>query len=242
MSQLSHAQFPLRRHPRLLVDHRRAGTASVADSRGANAERLTGSGGRHQIGTVAGFRSERWPASNRNRWPDCVGIRKRRLEALRSPARHPLKFVRFDRAEQRIYMCEGDARAAGDRAADNSDCQNAQTAAILLLSWFGEAVGWAQPGLSQSTDWGLKCKSFSLHYSRVSRHLGLLLSFLLFSCPLRWHSRRPRRTYLVKQSAFKTEKKAYSWQVANIQALDMDWVLGALVLLAFKLPRRVGLV
>ena len=24
---------------------------------------------------VAGFKSERWPASNRNRWPECVGIR-----------------------------------------------------------------------------------------------------------------------------------------------------------------------
>jgi len=33
MSQLSHAQFPLRGHPRLLVDHRRARTASIADSR-----------------------------------------------------------------------------------------------------------------------------------------------------------------------------------------------------------------
>jgi hypothetical protein len=33
MSRLSHAQFPLRRHPRLLVDHRRARTASFADSR-----------------------------------------------------------------------------------------------------------------------------------------------------------------------------------------------------------------
>src|SRR5271170_3020201 len=67
MSQLSHAQFPLRRHPRLLVDHRRAGSASVADSRGADAERLTGSGGRLHFGMVAGFKSERWP--------DCVGIR-----------------------------------------------------------------------------------------------------------------------------------------------------------------------
>src|SRR6202522_4294258 len=75
MSQLSHAQFPLRRHPHLLVDHRRAGSASVADSRGADAERLTGSGGRLHFGMVAGFKSERWPASNRNRWPDCVGIR-----------------------------------------------------------------------------------------------------------------------------------------------------------------------
>src|SRR5271156_5849405 len=75
MSQLSHAQFPLRRHPHLLVDHRRAGSASVADSRGADAERLTGSGGRLHFGMVAGIKSERWPASNRNRWPDCVGIR-----------------------------------------------------------------------------------------------------------------------------------------------------------------------
>jgi hypothetical protein len=37
---------------------------------------LTGSGGRFQIGMVAGIKSERWPASNRNRRPDCVGIRK----------------------------------------------------------------------------------------------------------------------------------------------------------------------
>src|SRR5271154_7080097 len=66
MSQLSHAQFPLRRHPRLLVDHRRARTASVADSRGANGLSLQQlrwpasfrNGGRHQVGTVAGFKSE----------------------------------------------------------------------------------------------------------------------------------------------------------------------------------------
>ena len=31
-------------------------------------------GGRDQIGMVAGFRSEGWPRSNRNRWPACVGI------------------------------------------------------------------------------------------------------------------------------------------------------------------------
>ena len=31
---------------------------------------------------VAGFKSERWPASNRNRWPDCVGIRTRRQDHL----------------------------------------------------------------------------------------------------------------------------------------------------------------
>src|SRR5271155_94400 len=58
MSQLSHAQFPLRRHPHLLVDHRRAGSASVADSRGADAKRLTGSGGRLQIGIGGRIASE----------------------------------------------------------------------------------------------------------------------------------------------------------------------------------------
>jgi hypothetical protein len=26
---------------------------------------------------VAGIKSERWPTSNRNPWPDCVGIRTR---------------------------------------------------------------------------------------------------------------------------------------------------------------------
>src|SRR5271170_454150 len=66
MSQLSHAQFPLRRHPRLLVDHRRAGSASVADSRGADAERLTGSGGRLHFGIVAGFKSESVAGLRRN--------------------------------------------------------------------------------------------------------------------------------------------------------------------------------
>jgi hypothetical protein len=34
-----------------------------------------GQGGRLQIGIVAGFISERWPASNRYAWPECVGIR-----------------------------------------------------------------------------------------------------------------------------------------------------------------------
>jgi hypothetical protein len=29
---------------------------------------------------VADIKSERWPASNRNRWPDCVGIRTLRYE------------------------------------------------------------------------------------------------------------------------------------------------------------------
>ncbi len=36
---------------------------------------MIGPGGRLQIGMVAGIKSERWPASNRNRRPDCVGIR-----------------------------------------------------------------------------------------------------------------------------------------------------------------------
>src|SRR5271170_2070705 len=67
MSQLSHAQFPLRRHPHLLVDHRRARTAAVADSRGASAERRTGSGGRLQIG-IGGRIASEFPRSRSKRW------------------------------------------------------------------------------------------------------------------------------------------------------------------------------
>src|SRR6202167_134372 len=38
---------------------------------------VTGSGGRLHFGMVAGIKSERWPTSNRNPWPDCLGIRRR---------------------------------------------------------------------------------------------------------------------------------------------------------------------
>ena len=38
---------------------------------------------------VAGIKSERWPTSNRNHWPDCVGIRNRDLN-LRSAYIHVL--------------------------------------------------------------------------------------------------------------------------------------------------------
>src|ERR1700675_4898949 len=87
MSQLSHAQFPLRRHPNLLVDHRRSRSAAVAEPRGANGEAVTGSGGRLHFGMVAGIKSERWPTSNRN------------LEGyVRSPARA------FDRYEGRPHI------------------------------------------------------------------------------------------------------------------------------------------
>src|SRR5208283_1963397 len=87
MSQLSHAQFPLRRHPNLLVDHRRSRSAAVAEPRGANGEAVTGSGGRLHFGMVAGLKSERWPTSNRN------------LEGyVRSPAR------RLGRRGKRPYI------------------------------------------------------------------------------------------------------------------------------------------
>src|SRR5208282_6911304 len=74
MSQLSHAQFPLRRHPNLLVDHRRSRSAAVSEPRGANGEsrdRLrwpasNRNGGRNQIGTVAGFKSESPAGLRRN--------------------------------------------------------------------------------------------------------------------------------------------------------------------------------
>src|SRR5271169_2566712 len=84
MSQLSHAQFPLRRHPNLLVDHRRSRSAAVAEPRGANGEAVTGSGGRLHFGMVAGIKSERWPTSNRNPRPDCLGIRKLVMAASRT--------------------------------------------------------------------------------------------------------------------------------------------------------------
>ena len=42
---------------------------------------VTGSGGRLHFGMVAGIKSERWPTSNRNPWPDCVGIRTWRFLA-----------------------------------------------------------------------------------------------------------------------------------------------------------------
>src|SRR5580692_306631 len=79
MSQLSHAQFPLRRHPDLLVDHRRARSAAVAEPRGANAEsrdRLRWpasfrNGGRHQIGTAADIKSESPAGLRRN--SQCTG-------------------------------------------------------------------------------------------------------------------------------------------------------------------------
>src|SRR5271168_1763315 len=74
MSQLSHAQFPLRRHPDLLVDHRRARSAAVDEPRGANVEsrdRLRWpasfrNGGRNQIGTVADIKSESLAGLPRN--------------------------------------------------------------------------------------------------------------------------------------------------------------------------------
>src|SRR6202161_2700923 len=86
MSQLSHAQFPLRRHPNLLVDHRRSRSAAVAEPRGANGEAVTGSGGRLHFGMVAGIKSERWPTSNRNPRPDCLGIRNPTLIAASDTA------------------------------------------------------------------------------------------------------------------------------------------------------------
>jgi SEC-C motif len=36
---------------------------------------VTGSGGRLHFGMVAAIKSERWPTSDRNPWPDGVGIR-----------------------------------------------------------------------------------------------------------------------------------------------------------------------
>src|SRR5260370_27430461 len=87
MSQLSHAQFPLGRHPDLLVDHRRVRSAAVAEPRGANAEsrdRLRWpasfrNGGRTQIGTVADIKSESPAGLRRNSQGTQNGAKARAL-------------------------------------------------------------------------------------------------------------------------------------------------------------------
>src|SRR5271155_3963594 len=100
MSQLSHAQFPLRRHPNLLVDHRRSRSAAVAEPRGANGEAVTGSGGRLHFGMVAGIKSERWPTSNRNPRPDCLGIRRFAMQRARQPAERRVLFGEHELANR----------------------------------------------------------------------------------------------------------------------------------------------
>src|SRR5271156_5735066 len=76
MSQLSHAQFPLRRHPNLLVDHRRSRSAAVAEPRGANGEAVTGSGGRLHFGMVADIKSESPAGLPRNSQDRAYGAAK----------------------------------------------------------------------------------------------------------------------------------------------------------------------
>src|SRR5277367_1121392 len=88
MSQLSHAQFPLRRHPDLLVDHRRARSAAVAEPRGANDE------SRDRL---------RWPASFRNGGRDQIGIPGRiasEFAAFAGWDLHPLESAAFSRRTQ----------------------------------------------------------------------------------------------------------------------------------------------
>jgi hypothetical protein len=87
----------LMRVPHLLVDHRRAGSASVADSQGANG---------------LSFLQLRWPASNRNRWPDCVGIRSfssiasTRRPPMSSEPRFGLALYRTGSRLERVYPSE----------------------------------------------------------------------------------------------------------------------------------------
>ena len=62
------------------------------------AEAVTGPGGRLQIGMVAGIKSERWPASNRNPRPDCVGIRSRGPPAAMARRSRPARLLGFTAA------------------------------------------------------------------------------------------------------------------------------------------------
>ena len=74
--------------------------------RGERTERaFNSSSGRLHFGMVAGFISVRWPTSNRNRWPDCVGIRtdNQSTLALHLVTRHgratPLLWLTVDKDE-----------------------------------------------------------------------------------------------------------------------------------------------
>jgi hypothetical protein len=68
---------------------------------------VTGSGGRLHFGMVAGIKSERWPTSNRNPRPDCVGIRtkvfRNCLDLLR---RGDIDFFALMQRAQRSLDCE----------------------------------------------------------------------------------------------------------------------------------------
>src|SRR5271157_5991970 len=61
---------------------------------------VTGPGGRLHFGMVAGIKSVRWPTSNRNPRPDCVGIRMLRLlpaGAFAGWGSHPLESAALSR-------------------------------------------------------------------------------------------------------------------------------------------------
>src|SRR6266853_551419 len=51
---------------------------------------VTGSGGRLHFGMVTGIKSERWPTSNRNPWPDCLGIRSVGKDAILEPLKRAI--------------------------------------------------------------------------------------------------------------------------------------------------------
>src|SRR5271156_3953810 len=104
MSQLPHAQFPLPRHPDLLVDHRRARSAAVAEPQGANDEsrdRLRWpasfrNGGRDQIGTVADIKSESLAGLRRNSHKSRLGPNQRaRLWPVFQAGREALAAERY---------------------------------------------------------------------------------------------------------------------------------------------------
>ena len=64
---------------------------------------VTGSGGRLHFGMVAGIKSERWPTSNRNPRPDCVGIRNFTVHGFRTSFRtwcSDVAHAEFEVAEQ----------------------------------------------------------------------------------------------------------------------------------------------
>src|SRR5271166_1205977 len=149
MSQLSHAQFPLRRHPNLLVDHRRSRSAAVAEPRGANGEAVTGSGGRLHFGMVAGIKSERWPTSNRNPRPDCLGIR---IECKRRRCPDVIGYPEASkfRRPPSLVFAEADERQARGRHRRSDAISKSQPRSLTKSTSRSDRILERRPSLSRS--------------------------------------------------------------------------------------------
>ena len=119
--------------------------------RGERTERaFNSSSGRLHFGMVAGIKSVPWPASNRNRWPDCVGIRRTGSEA-RPTAEDAEQFERaaVEGAEGlRTLQAQAEEQAASRGASTAPSPSDAASSGFRLLLpklWRGCARRPAKP-------------------------------------------------------------------------------------------------